>query len=423
MAENENNSSLRRYNNNNLINNDHIDEENNRTNSNHEQLIPISIEYLSTPVTISNKRRRCSMTNEQSLSTQLYSNNQDFIYDRNFNLTSTIGTRKRSAQDDLVTFTTHQFLHEQEPFTYKRARYENSNNNNNNKIELENQPPHLTNKRRSLFFHQQQQQQQPIEDNLLSTWNNHQTTNDISLFFNNIPSSLLHPTTYHRTNSIPNHEHNLSNQYSSLLTEQQQHSSIFPNSLITSNQKSTISKSSKTNIRLNSSSPLRTTNFLFDNKQQTIIRTGNISPAHSDSSTESTSTCSSDEQLHQQQQQQQQHHHHHYHLFQQQPWRSYRERENYEQLLDLAEKLSDPNRFNKVDIQQFFSYRYKIPIITSTILSKQTACVICMSHFKNGQHIRVLPCQHEYHSKCIARWFAMNSSCPICRRDNFLSTC
>ncbi|CAF1137925.1 unnamed protein product [Rotaria sp. Silwood1] len=422
MAENENNSSLRRYNNNNLINNDHIDEENNRTNSNHEQLIPISIEYLSTPVTISNKRRRCSMTNEQSLSTQLYSNNQDFIYDRNLNLTSTIGTRKRSAQDDLVTFTTHQFLHEHEPFTYKRARYENSNNNNNNKIELENQPPHLTNKRRSLFFHQQQQQQQqPIEDNLLSTWNNHQTTNDISLFFNNIPSSLLHPTTYHRTNSVPNHEHNLSNQYSSLLTEQQQHSSIFHNSLITSNQKSTISKSSKTNIRLNSSSPLRTTNFLFDNKQQTIIRTGNISPAHSDSSTESTSTCSSDEQLHQQQQQQQ--HHHHYHLFQQQPWRSYRERENYEQLLDLAEKLSDPNRFNKVDIQQFFSYRYKIPIITSTILSKQTACVICMSHFKNGQHIRVLPCQHEYHSKCIARWFAMNSSCPICRRDNFLSTC
>ena len=176
---------------------------------------------------------------------------------------------------------------------------------------------------------------------------------------------------------------------------------------------STISKSSKTNLRLlspqsNGSNPLRTTNFLFDNKQQTIIRTGNISPAHSDSSSESTSTCSSDDQLH----------HHHYHFHQPQPWRTYRERENYEQLLDLAEKLSDPNRFNQVDVQKFFSYRYK----TSTLTSKQTACVICMSHFKNGQHIRVLPCQHEYHSKCIARWFTMNSSCPICRRDNFLSS-
>src|SRR6185503_6896608 len=99
--------------------------------------------------------------------------------------------------------------------------------------------------------------------------------------------------------------------------------------------------------------PLRTTNFLFDNKQ----RTGNISPAHSDSSSESTSTCSSDDQLH----------HHLYHFHQAQPWRSYRERENYEQLLDLAEKLSDPNRFNQVDIQQFFSYRFK----TSTLSSKQ----------------------------------------------------
>ncbi|CAF4443897.1 unnamed protein product, partial [Rotaria sp. Silwood2] len=361
--------------------------------------------------------RRCSITNEQSLSTQLCSNSQDFIYDRNLTMTPTIGTRKRSAQDDLVTFTTHHFLQEHEPYTHKRARYENSNS-----IELENQPPRLTNKRRSLFFHhQQQQQQQQQEDNLSSTWNNHQTTNDISLFFNNIPPSLSHPTitTYHRTNSAPNHDHNLNDQYSSLLTEHH-HSSIFHNnSLITSNQKSTIPKSSKTNIRLlspqlNGSSPLRTTNFLFDNKQQTIIRTGNISPAHSDSSSESTSTCSSDEQLH----------HHHYHFYQPQPWRSYRERENYEQLLDLAEKLSDPNRFNKVDVQQFFSYRYKIPTITSsTISSKQTACVICMSHFKNGQHIRVLPCQHEYHSKCIARWFAMNSSCPICRRDNFLSSC
>ena len=186
----------------------------------------------------------------------------------------------------------------------------------------------------------------------------------------------IHSTTYH--------PHHFSNPYSSLITEHHHHPSIIHENL------------SKTN-------------FLFDNKQQTILRTGNISPAHSDSSSESTSTCSSDDQLHQ----------HHLHFHQTQPWRTYRERENYEQLLDLAEKLADPNRFNQVDIQQFPSYRYK----TSTLTSKQTACVICMSHFKNSQQIRVLPCQHEYHSKCIARWFTMNSSCPICRRDNFLSSC
>jgi hypothetical protein len=168
----------------------------------------------------------------------------------------------------------------------------------------------------------------------------------------------------------------------------------------------------------NVTSPLRTTNFVLDSKQQTmsatIMRTGNISPAHSDTSTESTSTCSSDEQQF----------HPNFSSIHYQPSRSYRERENYEQLLDLAEKLSDPNRLKKVDLEQFFSYHYKtITTSTDIFLSKQTACVICMSPFKNGQRIRVLPCQHEYHTKCIARWFTMNSSCPICRRDNFLSTC
>ncbi|CAF4282616.1 unnamed protein product, partial [Rotaria magnacalcarata] len=29
-------------------------------------------------------------------------------------MTPTVGTRKRSAQDDLATFTTHQFIHERQ---------------------------------------------------------------------------------------------------------------------------------------------------------------------------------------------------------------------------------------------------------------------------------------------------------------------
>jgi hypothetical protein len=349
MDEKSNPSSLRRYN---FLDN----------NESQELLIPISIDHFST-----HKRRRGEQT-------QIASNNPDLISNRTEN-------RKRSAEDDLLPYSTHHFLREHEQSTPKRARYEHSNS-----IELENQPPRSIPKRRSLLFHHPQQEQ----DLLSSTWNNLRSSNEFPLFFNEIL-----PTTYH-----------LSDHYSPLLPDHH-HSSIFhENSLITTQQ--------KTNMRLlssqsNGSNALRTTNVFFDNKQQTILRTGNISPAHSDSSSESTSTCSSDDQLH----------HHHSHIHQPQPWRTYRERENYEQLLDLAEKLADPNRSNQVDIQQFFSYRYKI----STLTSKQTACVICMSHFKNNQHIRVLPCQHEYHSKCIARWFTMNSSCPICRRDNFLSSC
>jgi hypothetical protein len=113
MDEKQKNSSLRRY-------NFHINESN-QTNSNHQQqqqqLIPIS-----TSATISHKRRRSSITNEQ---TQLPSNNQDFIYDRNLTMTNAIGNRKRSAQDDLVTYTTHHFLREHEQ--YVRIKYSNIN--------------------------------------------------------------------------------------------------------------------------------------------------------------------------------------------------------------------------------------------------------------------------------------------------------
>ena len=92
MDEKANNSSLRRY-----IN--HIDEENH-----HQQILPISIDI--------HKRRRSSITNESSVS----SNNQDFIYNRNIPMTTTIATRKRSAQDDMFTYTTHHFLREHEQY-------------------------------------------------------------------------------------------------------------------------------------------------------------------------------------------------------------------------------------------------------------------------------------------------------------------
>ncbi|CAF4912432.1 unnamed protein product, partial [Rotaria socialis] len=81
--------------------------------------------------------------------------------------------------------------------------------------------PRLATKRRSIFFAQQHE-----ENHLSLPWNHQSTTNDISLFFNDIPPSLSHSaTTYHRTNSLTYHEHNPSDQYSSLLTEHH-HSSI-----------------------------------------------------------------------------------------------------------------------------------------------------------------------------------------------------
>ena len=92
-------------------------------------------------------------------------------------------------------------------------------------------------------------------------------------------------------------------------------------------------------------------------------------------------------------------------------------------MLNLAERLGDAkpkglaksgisiyflsiNNFNyvllfkKKDIDQLLSYSYSL----ENKQSDQTSCVICMCDFENGQLLRVLPCNHEFHTKCVDKW-------------------
>ena len=34
----------------------------------------------------------------------------------------------------------------------------------------------------------------------------------------------------------------------------------------------------------------------------------------------------------------------------------------------------------------------------------QTVCVVCMCVFETRQVVRVLPCAHEFHAKCVDKW-------------------
>lgn len=49
-------------------------------------------------------------------------------------------------------------------------------------------------------------------------------------------------------------------------------------------------------------------------------------------------------------------------------------------------------------------------------------CVICLSPFQNGDHLRVLPCKHRFHTTCIDKWLSGSFSydgcytgCPTCK--------
>ncbi|XP_008785904.2 RING-H2 finger protein ATL72-like [Phoenix dactylifera] len=47
-------------------------------------------------------------------------------------------------------------------------------------------------------------------------------------------------------------------------------------------------------------------------------------------------------------------------------------------------------------------------------------CAICLSEFLPGERVRVLPkCNHGFHVRCIDRWLASRSSCPMCRQGLF----
>lgn len=89
------------------------------------------------------------------------------------------------------------------------------------------------------------------------------------------------------------------------------------------------------------------------------------------------------------------------------------ETENYEALLNLAEQLGEakPRGLAKLEIEQLVSYKYN----ADTHEGDQTSCVVCMCDFEARQMLRVLPCSHEFHAKCIDKWLRSNRTCPICR--------
>ncbi|XP_028669555.1 RING finger protein 44 isoform X1 [Erpetoichthys calabaricus] len=91
------------------------------------------------------------------------------------------------------------------------------------------------------------------------------------------------------------------------------------------------------------------------------------------------------------------------------------EMENYEALLNLAERLGEakPRGLTKADIEHLPSYRFN----PENHQSEQTLCVVCFSDFESRQLLRVLPCNHEFHAKCVDKWLKTNRTCPICRAD------
>lgn len=56
-----------------------------------------------------------------------------------------------------------------------------------------------------------------------------------------------------------------------------------------------------------------------------------------------------------------------------------------------------------------------LPVRTFGKTDAVSYCSVCITRYRKGSKIRILPCFHQYHVRCIDPWLLENSTCPICR--------
>jgi hypothetical protein len=49
--------------------------------------------------------------------------------------------------------------------------------------------------------------------------------------------------------------------------------------------------------------------------------------------------------------------------------------------------------------------------------NSEECCNICLENLRVGEYKRTLPCNHEFHKKCVDKWMKIYNNCPMCRKE------
>jgi len=85
-----------------------------------------------------------------------------------------------------------------------------------------------------------------------------------------------------------------------------------------------------------------------------------------------------------------------------------------EELMELQERMGGDVKIGVSNLERFPS----LQIASKTDIERfDHRCAICIVDYQLGDKVRLLPCKHSYHTKCIDAWSDQHSKCPICKMD------
>ncbi|XP_071491184.1 E3 ubiquitin-protein ligase RNF13-like isoform X1 [Diadema antillarum] len=84
-------------------------------------------------------------------------------------------------------------------------------------------------------------------------------------------------------------------------------------------------------------------------------------------------------------------------------------------LYGVAKYVRDQRRRRRARLSR--DHLKKLPIKKFKKGDDYDVCAICLDDYEEGQKLRILPCNHAFHCKCIDPWLTNNRrTCPICKR-------